>query len=73
MAYFFRDYFLDKFLNPPQKPEERSYISGFGYIEDGMIKFEGTYWKTFDDISNYKDGDKVEIIDVVENMVVLKK
>lgn len=72
-AYLFRDTLLKKISKPDNTPEEKTHISGFGYVEDNMIKFDGTYWNSLDDLSKYKDGDKVEIIEVVDNKVVLKK
>jgi len=49
--------------------EEKIHKSGVGVIEGGMIKMDGTYWQSDDDLSVYKDGDKVKVIDVVNNKV----
>jgi len=72
-AYFFRKKLLDKISEISEKKEQRAHVSGTGIVEDGMVKFDGTYWKTLDDISSYKDGEQIEIIDVINNMVVIKK
>jgi len=72
-ALSLRGYMLEKLSKPSEAEEERTHISGVGFVEDGTIKFDGTYWKTLDDISGYKNGDKIEIVDVVNNMVVIKK
>ncbi|MEA3228577.1 MAG: hypothetical protein U9P38_05825 [Campylobacterota bacterium] len=73
LAFLLRDYFLNKLSAPNDEVEQRTHISGFGYVAEDSIKFDGTYWKTLDNLEPYKDGDRVEIIDVVDNMVVLKK
>ncbi len=61
-------------LNKTQgKPEERAHIRGIGTVDNGMIKMDGTYWHSDDDLSGFKDGDKVEVIDVVNNKVKLAR
>jgi len=52
--------------------EEKIHKSGVGVIDGGMIKMDGTYWQSDDDLSVYKDGDKVEVLDIVNNKAVLK-
>jgi len=47
--------------------EEKIHQSGIGTIDNGMIKMGGTFWQSDDDLSAYKDGDKVEVIDIVDN------
>ena len=73
LAYALRDYLLKKISKSSDEKEERAHVSGIGYVENGIVKFDGTYWRTTNDLSIYKNGDQVEIIDVVNNMVVLKK
>ena len=51
--------------------EEKIHKSGIGVMDGGMIKMDGTYWQSDDDLSSYKDGDKVEVIDIVNNKVKL--
>ena len=72
-AYLFRQKLLDKISKTSEEKEQRTHVSGIGVVEDGMVKFDGTYWKTLDDISSFKDGEQIDIIDVVDNMVVIKK
>jgi membrane protein implicated in regulation of membrane protease activity len=72
-AFVLRNYILEKLSKSSEEPEERTHISGVGYIDEDMVKFDGTYWKSDDDLSQYKNGDRVEIVDVVDNKVVLKK
>jgi len=71
-AYLFRNKILDKISTPSKDKEQKIHKSGVGYIDGGMVKFDGTYWRCDDDLSQYKDGDRVEIIDVVDNKVILK-
>ena len=72
-AYLFRGKLLDKISTPSEEEEERTHISGIGYIDEDMVKFDGTYWRCDNDLSQYKNGDKVEIIDVIDNRVIIKK
>ena len=71
-AYIFRNNLLARMSKVSSKREERAHVSGVGILIDGAIKFDGTYWNTQSDLSEYEEGDKVTIIDVVDNMVVLK-
>ena len=70
-AYFFRNILLEKISKPSQKEEEKVHKSGVGIVENGMIKFDGSYWNTLDDISALKDGERVSVVDVVDNRVIL--
>ena len=72
LALLLRKAFLQKLSKPSDIKEEKAHVSGVGYIDGGMVRFDGTYWNTLADISVYKDGDKVEIVNVVDNKVVLK-
>ena len=51
--------------------EEKIHKGGVGVIDGGMIKMNGTYWQSDDDLSGYKDGDRVEVIDIVNNKAKL--
>lgn len=73
LAFLFRSQLLQKLSKPSEDVESRTHISGVGYVEGGAIKFDGTYWKTLSDLSTYNDGEKVDVIDVVDNMVVIKE
>ena len=53
--------------------EEKIHKSGVGVIDGGMIKMDGTYWQSDDDLSQYKDGDRVEVLDIVNNKAKLAK
>jgi len=47
--------------------EEKIHKSGTGVIEGGMIKMDGTYWQSDDDLSGFSDGDRVEVVDIMNN------
>ena len=51
--------------------EEKIHKGGVGVIDGGMIKMNGTYWQSDDDLSGYKEGDRVEVIDIVNNKAKL--
>ena len=72
LAFLLRNYLLQKLSAPSDELEERTHIAGVGFVDGDAIKFDGTYWTTLSDLSSYKNGDRVEIIDVVDNMVVIK-
>ena len=51
--------------------EEKVHKTGTGIVDKGMIKMNGTIWQSDDDLSIYKDGDKVEVVDIVNNKAKL--
>ena len=53
--------------------EEKAHQAGTGIIDGGMIKMNGTYWQSDDDLSGFSDGDKVEVSDIVNNKAILVK
>lgn len=73
LAFALRKTIIGKISKSSKKQEERAHIKGIGVVQDGAIKFDGTFWKTLDDLSKYKNGDKVKVIDVKDNMVILEK
>jgi len=73
LIFALRNYLLEKLSKPSEAKEERTHISGVGYVQDGAVKFDGTYWKTDADLSKYSDGQRVEVLNVVDNKVVLKE
>jgi len=72
LAIILRKPMMDRFVKPQKKENSMLKKRGIGIVEDGMVKFEGTYWAPFNDISSYKNGDSVEVIDIVDNKVVIK-
>ena len=53
--------------------EEKAHQGGTGVIDGGMIKMNGTYWQSDDDLSYFNDGDRVEVMDIVNNKAILAK
>lgn len=53
--------------------EEKIHQKGVGTIEGGMIRMNGTYWQSDDDLSAYKEGDRVEVVDIVNNKAKLAR
>ncbi len=51
--------------------EEKIHASGVGIVEGGMIKMNGTYWQSDDDLSGFSDGDRVEVVDIINNKAKL--
>ena len=51
--------------------EEKIHKGGTGVIDGGMIKMNGTYWQSDNDLSGFSDGDRVEVIDIVNNKAIL--
>jgi len=71
--FLFRKSLLTKMSKESDVKEERSHVSGMGIVQEGMVNFDGTYWKAETDISMLNDGTRVEVVDVINNMVVLKE
>lgn len=46
--------------------------TGIGEINNKMIYYKGTFWKS-DEISDMKDGDKVEVLGVKNGKIIIKK
>jgi membrane protein implicated in regulation of membrane protease activity len=72
LAYFLRNTLIKKISKPQTQQEDKVHKSGLGVFEDGMVRFEGTFWDTDENTSFLKDGDQVEVVDIVNNKVVLK-
>lgn len=52
--------------------ESTVHQGGMATIEAGRIKLHGTYWLCDDDLSNYNDGDKVEVL-IRDNRAQIKR
>ncbi|PHR58492.1 MAG: nodulation efficiency protein D (NfeD) [Arcobacter sp.] len=72
LVFMLRKWSMKMLDKTQDNTEEKVHKSGIGTIDNGMIKMGGTFWQSDDDLSSYKDGDKVEVIDIVNNMAVLK-
>ena len=52
--------------------EEKNHTGGIGTVQGNSIKMDGTFWLTDADLREYKDGDRVEVINIVQNKAILK-
>jgi membrane protein implicated in regulation of membrane protease activity len=50
--------------------EEKPHKGGVGIVDNGMIKLDGTFWQCDDDLSAYKDGERVEVV-IINNKAKL--
>ncbi len=67
----FRKKFIKLLGKSSSSVEERVHSGGIGTIDGKQIKFEGTYWNTDNDLSTYKNGDRVNI-KIVKNRAVIE-
>lgn len=67
----FRKKFIKMIGKSSTNEEEKVHVGGIGIVDGTQIKFEGTFWNTNDDLSTYKDGDKVNI-EIIKNKAVIK-
>ena len=72
LVFALRKWSMNMINKTQDNTEEKIHQSGTGTIDNGMIKMDGTFWQTDDDLSAYKDGDKVEVMDVVNNKAKIK-
>ena len=70
ITFVFRKTFIKLLGKSSSDKEDQIHTSGIGTIDGKQIKFEGTYWNTDDDLSPYKDGDRVNI-EIVKNRAVI--
>ena len=70
ITFLFRKKFIKLLGKSSSDKEEQIHTSGVGAVDGKQIKFEGTYWNTDDDLSSYKDGDRVNI-EIVKNRAVI--
>ena len=73
LAFFLRKPVMLYMQKSQDEKEEEIHSSGWGVVEEGMIKMDGTYWQSDDDLSSYKNGDKVEVVGMKNNRVEIKK
>lgn len=62
LAFVLRKKTAELALKATAGEEEKSHAGGLGVIENGRIKFDGTYWKCDDDLSGYGNGAQVDIV-----------
>ncbi len=68
-AVAFRKRLIERISKPHEEEQKPLKRSGIGVVEGGMVRFEGTYWESLDDLDGFKDKEKVKVIDVIENKV----
>ena len=51
--------------------EEKIHQSGIGIVDNGMIKMDGTYWNCDEDLSQFKEGERVEVVDIIKNKAII--
>ena len=73
LVFALRKWSMNMINKTADDSEEKIHKGGTGRIDNGMIKLDGTYWQSDDDLSAYKDGDKVEVVDIVNNRAKLAK
>jgi len=59
-------------IKSEDRREEHIHRGGIGIVDNGMIKMDGTYWQTDDDLSRYENGDRVKVVDIHKNRAVLE-
>ena len=73
LVFALRKWSMEMLNKTQDDTEEKVHKSGIGTIDNGTIKMGGTYWQTDSDLSVYKDGDKVEVVDIIDNKAILVK
>lgn len=73
LVFLLRKWSMNLVTKTQNSEEERVHKSGIGIVDNGLVKMDGTYWKCDDDLSRYSDGDRVEVVDIVNNRVILKE
>jgi len=71
LVFVLRKWSMNMVNKTEDDSEEKIHKGGIGTVDKGMIKLDGTFWQTDDDLSGYKDGDKVEVLDIVNNKAKL--
>ncbi len=73
LVFLLRRWSMNMLSKTQDDREEKIHRSGIGTIDGGAIRMDGTYWQSDDDLSGFKDGDKVEVVDIINNKAVLAK
>lgn len=71
LVFVLRKWSMNMILKSEDSREQKPHKGGTGVVDKGMIRLDGTFWQTDDDLSAYKDGDRVEIVDIVNNKAKL--
>lgn len=73
LVFVLRKWSMNMILKSEDSREQKPHKGGLGTVDQGMIRLDGTFWQTDDDLSSYKDGDRVEVIDIINNKAKLAK
>lgn len=73
LAFMLRKRAMEFVDSSEDSSEEYVHQRGIGIVDNGRIRMDGTFWQTDDDISDFVDGDRVEIVDIRSNKVLLAK
>ena len=73
LVFALRKWSMNMINKTQDDSEEKIHSSGVGTIDNGMIKMGGTFWQSDDDLSAYKDGDKVKVLDIVNNKAKIEQ
>lgn len=71
LVFALRKWSMNMINKSEDETEEKPHKGGVGIIDNGMIKLHGTFWQCDDDLSGYKDGERVEVVDIVNNRAKL--
>jgi len=72
LVFALRKWSMNMVNKTADESEEKIHKGGTGTIDNGMIKLHGTFWQSDDDLSAYKDGDKVEVVDIINNKAKIR-
>lgn len=73
LLFFLRTKALYLFLKAKDGEIKDDFLNtkGFGIVKNGKVYYKATFWNC-DDIDNFKDGEKVEVLEAKKNMVKIK-
>lgn len=71
LVFVLRKWSMNMIIRSEDSSEIKPHKGGAGIVDKGMIKLDGTFWQCDDDLSAYKDGDRVEVVDIINNKAKL--
>ena len=71
LVFVLRKWSMNMMNKTADDSEEKPHKGGLGTVDNGMIKLHGTFWQCDDDLSAYKNGDRVEVVDIINNRAKL--
>lgn len=73
LMVFFRQKLKHYLFKKRINKERQVHNGGTGVVDEGRIRMHGTTWACMDDLSSYRNGDKIEIEKIENNVAVVKK